>query len=417
VDFRHSIHIKPLVRVLLVLALLALAGCGGSSSPSQRTPLTVVVNAPFSRSPYLGRTIENGVRLAEREVNANGIRLGNTTYELRIRTMDTALSPARAVANMRRAVGGHAVAVVDEGTGIDASRRIAAASGIPIGIVFQGGGGLVDPVTRPNVFRIAPTDHGLAFRLAEYLIPKGLKIGLLHDDSDYGAAGGRALAAAFSRNRSSVAIDETLPADALDLAPQVLRARRAGATALLVWGRPSTIASAVTAARSAGWNVPFFTPPTGNDPFVRQQLADHPAWVDGLTFAGGRLTAEVGSGPFLTFEQKYESAFGVDRVGVKKSAGASVVVLPETAMYAYDFVNLLAAAVLKAGSTDPRKITAALNEVSIEGANGDQRGFNHNNHEGVIDDDVYFARFHDMTSAPVKDDRLSATLPTLPQTR
>ena len=69
--------------------------------------------------------------------------------------------------------------------------------------------------------------------------------------------------------------------NAVDLAPQILRARRAGATALVVWGQPATIAAAITAARSSGWNVPFFTPPAGDDPFVRQQLADHPSWVDG----------------------------------------------------------------------------------------------------------------------------------------
>jgi branched-chain amino acid transport system substrate-binding protein len=401
----------------VLAALLALAGCGGSSSSSHRATLTIVVDAPFSRSPYLGRTIENGARLAANEVNANGIRIGSTTYELRVRTLDTALSPARAVANMRRAVGMHAIAVVDEGTGIDASWRIADGAGIPVGIVYEGGRQLVDAATRPNVFRVAPTDHGLSFRLAEYLIPKGLKLALLHDDSDYGAAGGRALDSAFSRNRSSVAIEETLPADALDVAPQVLRARRAHATGLLVWGRPATIAAVITAARSGGWNVPVFTPPAGYDPFVRQQLADHPQWVDGLTFAGGRLTAEVGTGPFLTFEQKYESAFGVDRVGVETRAGLPVIVPPETAMYAYDFVNLVAAALLKASSIDPQKVTAALNEVTTEGANGDQRGFNRNNHEGVVDDDIYFARFHDMTYAPVKDDPLSGTLPAVPQTR
>jgi ABC-type branched-subunit amino acid transport system substrate-binding protein len=404
--------------VLLVLAvLLALAGCGATSSTPKRAQLTIVVNAPFSRSPYLGRTIENGARLATGEVNANGLRIGDKTYELRVHTMDTALSPARAVANARRAVGQHAVAIIDEGTGVDASWRVAEAAGIPVGVVFEGGRQIVDPVARPNVFRIAPTDHGIAFRLAEYLIPKGLKVALLHDDSDYGTAGGRALATAFSRNRSSVAIEETLPADALDLGPQVLRARRAHATGLLVWGRPSTIAAVLSAARSAGWNVPVFTPPTGIDPFVRQQLADHPHWVDGLTFAGGRLTAEIGTGPFLTFAQKYESSFGVDRVGVKTRAGLPVIVPPETAMYAYDFVNLIAAAILKAGSTEPAKVTAALTEVTTEGANGDQRGFNKNNHEGVVDDDIYFARFHDMTYAPVKDDALSATLPALPQTR
>jgi branched-chain amino acid transport system substrate-binding protein len=402
--------------LFLSVALCALAGCGGNSQAAQRAALTVVVNAPFSRSPYLGRTIENGARLAAGEVNASGIRIGDKTYDLDVTTMDTGLSPARAVANMRRAVGRHAVAVVDEGTGVDASWRIANAAGIPIGVVFEGGRQIVDPIARPNVFRIAPTDHGIAFRLAEYLVPKGLKLALLHDDSDYGAAGEQALTSAFSQNRASIAIDETLPSDALDLGPQVLRARRAHATGLLVWGRPPTIAAVLTAARSSGWSVPVFTPPSGSDPFVRQQLADHPQWVNGLTFASGRLTAEIGTGPFLTFEQKYESAFGVDRVGVK-SGGRPVILPPESAMYAYDFVNLVAAALLKAGSTDPAKVTSALNEVTTEGANGDERAFNKHNHEGVVDDDIYFARFHDLIYVPVKDDPLSATLPTLPQTR
>src|SRR4029079_9344411 len=346
-----------------------------------------------------------------------GVRVGNDHYLLTVRTMDTGLSPARAVANLRRAVSDGAIAIVDEGTGVDASWRVAERRGVPICIVFAGGRSLVDAGTRPNVFRIAPTDHGVAFRLAEYLIPKHVKVALLHDDSDYGTAGAKELKRAFDGDPGSVAIDETLPADALDLSPQILRARRAHATELLVWGRPATIASAITAARSAGWNVPVYTSPTGADPFVRQQLADHPNWIDGLTFAGGRLTAEVGTGPFQTFEQKLESAYGVDRVGVKTKAGDDVIQPPETAMYAYDFVNLVAAAVLHAGSTDPARVTKALNEVTVQGANGDQRGFNLHNHEGGVDDDVYFARFHAMTYAPVQDAPLSKTSPTVSQVR
>jgi branched-chain amino acid transport system substrate-binding protein len=403
--------------LVLIAAVFALAGCGGHSPPAHPTSLLVVVNAPFSRTPYLGQTIENGARLAATEVNATGISVGGKHYVLAIRTADSGLSPAQAVSNVRHAVDEHAVAIVDEGTGIDASWRIAAKKGVPICVVFEGGHEIVDPATRPNVFRIAPTDHGVAFRLAEYLIPKGLKVGLLHDDSDYGVAGESELKRAFSENPSSVAIDETVPSDALDLGPQVLRARRAHATALLVWSRPATIAAAITAARSSGWNVPFYTPPTGADPFVRQQLANHPSWVDGLTFAGGRLTAEVGAVPFQTFEQKYESAYGVDLVGVKTPAGKPVIEPPETGMYAYDFVNLLAVAIQKAASIEPAKITAALEQVTVQGANGDERSFNSSNHDGVVDDDVYFARFHGMTYAPVKDDPLSATLPTIPQTR
>src|SRR3954453_16885934 len=122
---------RPVRPVLVLLVLILLAGCGGSPPPSadKARPLVVLVNAPFSRSPYLGRSIENGARLAAGEVNANGIRIGGRTYELRVATMDTALSPARAVANMRRAAARHAIAVIDEGTGIDASWRIAQGAG------------------------------------------------------------------------------------------------------------------------------------------------------------------------------------------------------------------------------------------------------------------------------------------------
>ena len=79
---RRSRVTRALIRlVLLCVALLTLSACGGGTKATHREALTLVVSAPFSRSPYLGRTIENGVRLAAGEVNANGIRIGNKTYE------------------------------------------------------------------------------------------------------------------------------------------------------------------------------------------------------------------------------------------------------------------------------------------------------------------------------------------------
>jgi ABC-type branched-subunit amino acid transport system substrate-binding protein len=86
-------------------------------------------------------------------------------------------------------------------------------------------------------------------------------------------------------------------------------------------------------------------------------------------------------------------------------------------MYSYDFVHVLLAAITHAGSVDANDITDALNQVTSQGANGDERGFNEHSHEGVVDDDVYFARFQDMTYQPVQDDPLSATLPLIQQTR
>jgi branched-chain amino acid transport system substrate-binding protein len=400
---------------LLVVLCAFVPACGGDDSKGSEETLLIAVNAPFSRTPYVGQTIADGAQLAADEAT---IKTDDGTVRFRIKRYDTGLSARRAVANVRRALADGAVAIIDEGTGINASWRLARDADRPVCITYQGGVDLVDPVERPNVFRVAPTDHGTAFRLAEYLIPKGLKIGLVVDDSSYGQEGAKALGESFAHNPEAVAINLTVPAGSADLAPEVLRARRAGATALLVWAQPTTIAGVLTAARSSGWDVPVYTPASGEDPLVRQQLANHPDWVDGLTFAAGRPTAEVGPAPFLAFQQKYEQRFGVQLVGVKTPDGAEVAQPPDYAMYSYDCVNVLAAAIERAGGVDDRgKLLDALQQVSVTGANGDQRGFNENNHEGVVDDDVYFARFEGMTYKPVKDDPLSSTLAEIDQRR
>jgi len=409
--------VRRLAFLLAGLALLG-AGCGGKSSSGATGHLVIAVDVPVTGSPYVAQTIRQGVELATSNLNGGGgVRVGDKSYLLDVKLYDNHLSARTAVEDARRAIGAGAVTIVTDGTGVDATWQLAKRAGVSIAITHDGGTGLVNAETRPNVFRIAPTNHGIAFRYAEYLIPKKLKLGLLSDDSAYGREGAADIGRAFSGNPDSVALKLTLPAGQTDLTPQILRARRSGATALLVWGQPPTIAAVLSASRSIGWQVPVYTPPTGSDPFIRQQLADHPEWVDGLTFAGGRLTAEVGTGPFVNFQSQYESTYGADQVGVKNSQGQAVVQPPEFAMYSYDFIHVLLAAIQHAASVDPGKVTAALNQVTTQGANGDERGFNEHSHEGVVDDDVYFARFHDMTYAPVSDDPLSATLPLITQTR
>jgi ABC-type branched-subunit amino acid transport system substrate-binding protein len=402
------------VRRLAPLLLLAgvLAGCGGSKSVPTKTFL-IVVNAPFSQSSYIGETIARGASLATLPLQGSE---NNATYNFKVQRLDNALSAAQSVRNVRRAVSEHAGVIVTDGTGLDASWRIAAAANIPICITFDGGGGLVDPERRPNVFRIAPTDHGMAFRLAEYLIPKYAKIGLLHDDSEYGREGASALRQAFRENPSAVAIREVLPTGNADLTPEVLRARRAGATALIVWAGPATIANVVIAARSNGWRVPVLTPASGENPLLRQQLADHRDWITGVTFAAGRMTAEIGPVPFLNFQRAYVGTYGRQLVGVKTRAGRPVSQPPDYAMYAYDFIRVVAQALIPAGGPGA-KLIEQLNQVDVRGANGDERGFNVYSHEGVVDDDVYFARFTpDFTFVPVRDDPLSSRLPIIDQT-
>jgi ABC-type branched-subunit amino acid transport system substrate-binding protein len=201
-----------------------------------------------------------------------------------------------------------------------------------------------------------------------------------------------------------------------DPAPQVLQARQSGADALVVWAAPAVLASVVKAARSAPWNAPVFASTSGSDPLLRQQLATRPEWLDGLTFVSSRLTAERGPEPFEAYRRAYEQRFGPVRVGVK-SNGKDVVAPPEWAMYAYDFVYVMADAMRRAGTAHgDRKLVAAMEATEVRGANGDERGFNQKNHEGVVEDDVFFAVFKDMVWSPVGDDPLSASLPPVPQT-
>ena len=60
--------------------------------------------------------------------------------------------------------------------------------------------------------------------------PQGPKIALLYDDTGYGQQGRQALAKAFALNPESVATRIDVPAEQTDLSPQVLRAKRSGAT-------------------------------------------------------------------------------------------------------------------------------------------------------------------------------------------
>jgi branched-chain amino acid transport system substrate-binding protein len=309
-----------------------------------------------------------------------------------------------------------AVAVIDEGTGVDASWQIANAAGIPIGIVYQGAQALIDPDGRSNVFRVAPTDRGCAFRLAEYLVPKGLKIAIVRDDSTYGNGGGAALEKAFARNQSSVTTKIVVPAGSSDVSAQILQARRSQPTALLLWARPAIVALAIREARSAGWNVPIYASTSGGDPIVRQQLSDRQEWLDGMTFVSSRLTSEKGPAPFAAFRSAYEKRFGVDKIGVR-SGGKDVVQAPEQAMYSYDFVRVLAKAMESASVSQPgARLVAEMEQATAQGANGDERSFNEVNHEGVVDDDVFFAVMREMIWHPVKDDPLSSTLPDVRQT-
>jgi branched-chain amino acid transport system substrate-binding protein len=160
--------------------------------------------------------------------------------------------------------------------------------------------------------------------------------------------------------------------------------------------------------------VPIWAGPTGEDPLVRQRLAAHVDWLAKVGFVSFRMTAEVGPKPFADYRAKYEKKFGVEKVGVRQD-GKDVVAPPDWAMFAYDTVRLVAAALTKSGGVGVPLLQTLSGHVVITGANGDERGFSESTREGVSPDDMYFALFHGFTFAPVTDDLLSQNLPAVDQ--
>ncbi|HEV2890697.1 MAG TPA: ABC transporter substrate-binding protein [Frankiaceae bacterium] len=393
-------------RLRATAALLLLAACsnGGGGNAGE---VTIVVSAPLSSSPWVAESVVRGTRLAVDELNAKGAHY-------RVVELDHGNNVERAQANARRAVDEGAAALVTDGVGAVAVAGVTGPANVPTFVTFEGGEGIVDEQARPTLFRMAPANRPMTVRLTDYLAGRKPRIALLTDDSGYGRDGREDLKRAIAQNKLTVTSDLELATGA-DPAPQVLAARQSGADTVLVWARAPVLASVISAVRSRGWDAPVWSGPTAEDPVVRQQLAQHPEWLNGVGFVSFRMTAEIGPEPFTAFRAAYEKAFGPQRVGVS-DGGREVVQPPDWAMYGYDSVRLVHEALrLTKGEKGGALVDMLRGQASVTGANGDERSFVPTNHEGVSPDDMYIALFQRMRYKPAKDDLLSASLPEVPQ--
>ncbi|MDX6220364.1 MAG: branched-chain amino acid transport system substrate-binding protein [Frankiales bacterium] len=394
---------------LPVVLALGVAGCT-STAAAPRGDALVVVSAPLSSSAWVGDFVSKGAKLAVAQVNAGHGR------HLRLEVLDNGGSAQTTVAQARKAISDGAVAFITDGVGAKAVAAVTDPVKLPVFITFEGGASLTDPVKLPTLFRLAPANEDLCRRLADYLadVRRGQSIALISDDSEYGVEGAANVKADLLHDELKVVAQQTIPSGARDVSAQVLAARRSGAKVLVVWARAAGVAAVIRTARSSGWGVPVYTGPAGEDPLVRQQLADRPQWLDGTVFVSFRITSETGGAPFAAFRKVYEKAYGTGTFGVK-SDGKLVQQPPDWSMYSYDAVNLVEAALNRAKVADRTKVYEGIQSIVITGANGDERGYGPDDREGVSPDDMYFAYFKGMRFFPKLDDKLSTLLPVVPQ--
>ena len=397
-------------RLAPLIGLVVLMSTACANSPGSGDQALIVVSAPVSAEQWVARFAERGAKLAADELNKDGgVEYGGKKHKVAVQVLDNGGSPQQAAGVARTAVARHAIALITDGTGAEAVAQVSGPAQLPVFVVFEGGQGFIDPDKRPTLFRLAPANKPMATRLGDYISEKQPKIALLTDDSSYGRDGRDSLRTALKRNQLPVLADEQVSAGAQDLSTAVSKLRRSGADTVVVWARAALVAEALRAARATGWDAAFFSGPSGEDPLVRQRLATHPEWVDGLTFVSFRVTSETGPEPFAKYRAAYDKKYGEDKLGV-----GDVTVPPDWSMFSYDATKLLAAALKKAGAPGAA-LMRALDNTVITGANGDERGYSPSDREGVVPDDMYFGRFKNLRYAPVTDDVLSTSLPTVEQ--
>jgi branched-chain amino acid transport system substrate-binding protein len=410
----HS-HVRRAALPLCAAALAVLPACGGGSGSGSGT-VTVALVAPVTADPYMLHTLQRGAGLAVSELNAKGgLDVAGVKHQLVLRTYDDGLDAQRTRVAVQSAIHDGAVGIVTDGYGAAAAAQDSAAAGVPVIVVNNGQASLMDAKSRPSLFRLGVPDDAAASVLSAYVAMSSKAPAIIHDDTDDGRDGGtqvqQALATAGVRATGNVEVPAAVPA----VDAQVRAALEAHADSLIVWGTDVFVARVVAAARAAAPHLSVFTGPGGESPAVRTVAG--PDASDGLTFVSSRMTSESDAASFGQFEHRIAAASGGPTdAGFKDREGREIRQPADLEVFSYDAVNVLAAALQKAGSVQPSsKLVGAMTQVRVHSANGDTRGFNPDNHEGVADDDMYIARIQDMVFAPTKDEKLSATLPSADQ--
>ncbi|MBS0534643.1 MAG: ABC transporter substrate-binding protein [Proteobacteria bacterium] len=124
---------------------------------------------------------------------------------------------------------------------------------------------LIDPAKFPNAFRIAPsnTQWDDAVRSYTLKILKAKKVAVIGDTTGYGVAALNASVAGLKKDGAEVVYQANIDATQPDMTPDMLRAKNAGAEAIVVWSTSTGMDARLFNTRAhMGWDVAFVGHPS-----------------------------------------------------------------------------------------------------------------------------------------------------------
>jgi branched-chain amino acid transport system substrate-binding protein len=338
---------RSLFALSAVVIAVALAACGKKADEEQVVKIGHV--GPTSGEiAHLGKDNEYGARLAIDELNAKGVTIGGKKVKIELLAEDDAGDPKQGTAAAQKLVDAKVNGVVghlNSGTSIPAS-KVYSDAGIP-----QISPSATNPKFTRNgyktTFRVVADDVHLGGTLGRYAAKdlKGKSIAVIDDRTAYGqgvadefekgvkGAGGKVVGREFTNDKATdfTAILTSLKGKKPDV--------------VFFGGMDAVAGPMLRQMKQLGIEAKFL----GGDGICTGEL---PKLAAGTMGDGQVVCAEAGGvegeakKSMDDFKAKFKSKFNVD--------------VQIYAPYVYDAVNVLAAAMVKAGSAEPAKYLPVL---------------------------------------------------------
>src|SRR3954470_24793366 len=324
---------------IVIAAVLAYAG----AASAQDMVVKIGHVAPTSGGiAHLGKDNENGARMAIDDLNAKGVTIGGKKAKFELLAEDDAADPKQGAAVANKLVDAKVNGVVghlNSGTSIPAS-KIYSDAGIP-----QISPSATNPkYTRQGfktTFRVVADDVHLGGTLGKYSIAqlKGKSIAVIDDRTAYGQGVAEEFEKGVTASGGKVAARQFTTDKATDFTAILTAVKAAKPDVIFYGGMDAVAGPMIRQMKQLGINAKFM----GGDGICTGEL---PKLSGGAMADGQVVCAEAGG---VEGTQKV----GMDkfRDDFKKKFNTDVHIY---APYVYDAVNVMVAAMVKAGSADPK---------------------------------------------------------------
>lgn len=359
--------------VALALATTSPAAFAAASGD----PILIGLSGPFTGgSGPMGISMRDAARLAVAQINEKGGVLGRP---LQLVERDDEAKNERGVQVAQELIHNEdivaAVGIINTGVAL-ASARFYNQAEVPLVTPGPSGSTLTEQFGPGSyIFRVSLRDAIQAQIIADEAINRQgfKKVAILADSTNYGQLGRDDLVKELKeRGIEPVAVEKFNIKD-VDMTPQLLRAKDAGAEAILTYGVGPELAQIANGMVKLGWKVPM----------VGSWTLSMPNFIESAGAAGEgtrmpqTFIIDDAKGKAKQFIDDFTAATGSDRI-----AG------PVWAAQGYDTVLLVAAAIEQAGSTEGPAIRDALENLQkpVEGVVMTyDKPFSHEDHEAFKD--------------------------------